>query len=408
MRLTTFIAFRYLSLRNKPFFVSFLIWISVIGIAVGTFALIFAMAIMNGFQQDFQSKILGFTAPLSITLDQTPKGEWLDRIRSHPRVTGVRPVISGELVIQTAEGGVVGAKLRGIQGHDHPMFAQFDFFYGEGWNEKDLPAGEDHLPGILLGLELATDLQVHPDFFDEVQLIFPLGDVGPTGELLPTVKRFRVIGIFQTGFYEYDHKGAFIDYREAEKIFQDYVPREVDIDIEDIYRAETVATELRALVPVSTVKIRTWQEQNKKLFGALKLERIGMVLLLSMIIFLSALTLLGLLSIVTTEKTKDVAVLRTLGVTVAEIRRVFLWEGGILGGVGTSVGVVLGIIATLILQVYPIRLPPSYYVEILPVNLDLWHVLLVTGFGPLVCLLAVFYPSWQAAKRQIVEILRYE
>src|SRR3989338_6102880 len=105
MRLTTFIAFRYLSLRNKPFFVSFLIWISVIGIAVGTFALVFAMAVMNGFQQDFQSKILGFTAQLSITLDQTPKGEWLDRIRSHPRVTGVRPVISGELVIQTAEGG---------------------------------------------------------------------------------------------------------------------------------------------------------------------------------------------------------------------------------------------------------------------------------------------------------------
>src|SRR3989338_5228088 len=408
MSIEKFIALRYLTTRRKPFFVSFLIYISVIGIALGVFSIVFILGIMKGFQRDFQSKILGFTSPLTVTFRQRLDPELTGKIKALPFVDNVYPMIEGEMVVKTQEGGVAGVRIRGIDPMTHPLFQRFDFFYGDEMDQRDLFSEKDELPGILVGEELASDLQVHPNFFDEVTLVFPLGDIGPTGEMVPSMRRFRVIGLFKTGFYEYDHKAVLIHYDEARKLFQDFIPPLLSVEMNDIYKADEVAQNIQSFLPPEIGEVKTWQEQNQKLFGALKLERMGMLILLSMIILLSAMTLFGLLSIVTTEKTKDMAILQAHGVTASKVLRIFLYKGGILGVLGAFLGILVAVILGVILYFYPIPLPPSYYVEFLPIELNVWHILSVAVMTHLVCLLAILYLSYRASKGSVIDLLRYE
>jgi lipoprotein-releasing system permease protein len=405
MAINRFIALRYLTTRQKPFFVSFLLWISVIGVALGTFALVFVLSIMKGFQQDFQQKILGFNAPITLESKVAPQ-QLAKSLQAISSITSISPVIEGEMIIKTEEGSVAGIKVRGIEAEDSPIFSQFDFFYGEEWDHKNLAHHNDQLPGVIIGQELAADLQIHPDFFDEITLTFPLGDVGPTGELMPRTRRFRVIGLFKTGFYEYDNKVALIDFRAARKLLGSLGHSTMAIGIDNIHHADQVASEIRR--EMGDVFLSTWQEQHQKLFAALKLERLGMLILLSMIILLSAMTLFGLISIVTTEKAKDMAVLQVHGVTPASVRKIFLFQGGVLGVLGTFIGIVLALILEGLLYYYPIQLPPSYYVEFLPIAFSATFTIGVALLAPLVCLLAALYPAYQVAQRGVVEVLHYE
>ena len=210
------IARRHLTSPLSPFSVKLLKWIGLIGVAIGVFSLVVVLSVMHGFEKKFEEKILGFQAHLTLTAPAEAETQ-LPLLTDLTKKTGVVTAeswLEGELVIQSSFGTAAGAKVRGLQEPVETMRA-VEQLHLPTPRQGRLHAEGKELPGIILGTELAASLEVHPDFKDEVKLVFPFGDVSPTGEILPRVRRFLVTGLFESGFYEYDHKYAFIDYAMA-------------------------------------------------------------------------------------------------------------------------------------------------------------------------------------------------
>ena len=394
----TFIARRYLSTRRKPPFVSLILSISLLSVSVGVFALIFVLSVMNGFERDFRSRILNFRAPLTIW---STTGEDLSERREEfqaadPRIRKLVPFAEGEAVAQTEEGGVLGLRLRGLG--EAPNEARLGRLY------ESEPFGDE---SVLLGDELAAALHVNPDFSEALRIIFPLGDVGPTGEVTPRVRRLKLTGVFHSGFYDYDSKYALASYAQALRLFGDQARTGLEVWVEPRDAADAVQAVLEAK-KIPDVRIQTWREANPKLFAATKLEKIGMFLLLGMLLLIAAFNIYGLVSLTVLDKTKDMAVLRAVGLSAARVRRIFLFKSAAIGLVGTAVGGALGLSATWLLTQYPVPLPASYYIEHLPVAVEASDVVTVLLLVPLVTFLAALYPARQAGAVPPVQALRYE
>jgi lipoprotein-releasing system permease protein len=249
------------------------------------------------------------------------------------------------------------------------------------------------LPGIVLGSELAASLQVHPDFNDEVKLVFPFGDISPTGEILPRVRRFRVAGIFDSGFYEYDSKFAIIPEMSAARLFGEYGRAKLGLYLKDASKSDQLKSALVSTFPERSWKISTWRERNQRLFQALLLERWGMFVLLPMIVL---------------EKVKDMAVLRTVGLRLKQVKRIFWWQVAVIGLRGTLLGGILGTLVCLWFHFFPYELPPSYYIRTMPVAFDPFYIVLIVIMGPLISIVAGLYPARQACLPTIAEVIRYE
>lgn len=405
-----FISRRYLSSRHSSFSAELLKWMGLVGVAIGVFALVVVLSVMRGFEGKFEEKILGFQA--HVTLEAS--GEAREALpapgeleRRHEAIVLTERWIEGELVIQSSFGTSSGARIRGIEGDAHAIRG-IDRAYFPTVRGERLRAEGEELPGIVLGSELAAALEVHPDFADEVKLVFPFGDLSPTGEVLPRVRRFRVTGIFESGFYEYDHKYAFIDYEMADRLFDEYGREKLALFVRDPLKVGPIKERLVAQEVDPRVSVATWQEQNRPLFSALFLERIGMFILLSMIVLIASFNIFALISIVVLEKVRDMAVLRSMGFKTRSVRSVFLLQSTGIGLKGTCVGGFLGLTVCLWLTWFPYQLPPSYYVEFLPISVEWGPVLLALLTGPVIGFLVGLYPARQATGPNIAEVLRYE
>lgn len=398
MKLESFIARRYLSSRRKPFFVSVILFITLFAVATGVLALIFVSSVMNGFEEDIEARVLGFKAPIVVYNESggdlsADREKWAGKDSRIQRVTAF---VEGEAIVQSEAGAILGVRVRGIS--ERPQESRLGKIYeSERFSDSS----------ILMGQELAASLKVHPDFFEKIRLIFPFGDVGPAGDLIPRVRSLTLTGLFRSGFYEFDSKHVLIPYGEALRLFGPEARTGLEIWVTPLKDVEKVARKLSKDLPEG-LTLQTWRDQNPKLFAAMKLEKIGMFLLLSVLLLIASFNIFGLTSLTVMDKIKDMAVLRAAGFPVRRVRRVFLLKAAGIGLFGAVAGGTVALLVLAFFKRHPLPLPATYYLEHLPILVAPSEVIFVLLFVPLLTVLAALYPAVQAGKRSPVEVLRYE
>jgi lipoprotein-releasing system permease protein len=404
-----YIGLKYLLAKRKQTFISIITFISVGGVAVGVMALIVVLAVMNGFERELKDRILGATAHVHVTsLDGSiaePR-RIAEEVLRVPGVTGASPYIFSQVMISSGS-GATGGILRGVDVATAGEVTRLprDVRVGRLEDLAGTPEGEP--ARVILGKELAANLGVTVD--DTVEVLVPGGSVTPLGAF-PRVGRFRLSGVFESGMYEYDNSFAYISIEEAGGLMgMGGRVTGIEVKVEDIYAADAVSVRIRERLgaPYWT---KDWMQTNRNLFSALKLEKTVMFIILVLIVMVAAFNIISTLIMVVMDKTKDIAVLMTMGATRRTIRRIFVLEGLLIGVTGTTTGLALGAGLCLLLARYQfIRLPSDvYYISTLPVALSAGMFLLVGASSIAICILATLYPSRQASRVDPAEAIRYE
>jgi lipoprotein-releasing system permease protein len=415
-----FIGLRYLKAKRKPTFVSVISFISILGIMVGVTALIIVLSVMTGFEEDLKEKILGINAHIVV---MEPGGAMRDyeevvtKVKGVDGVLGVTPFIYSQAML-SSRGGVVGVVLRGVDLETIgdvtvlPERMRQGSLEGLRHSFGDAEAGP---PGIVIGSELSRSLGA--GLGDEVNVVSPMAKAAGPGAV-PRMAAFRVAGIFGVGMYEYDSALAFISIENAQRFFKlGHTVTGVEVNISDIYRAEATGKRIEGVLG-GAYWTRTWMDMNRNLFSALKLEKVAMFIILTLIIIVAALNIISTLIMVVMEKGKDIAILKSMGATSGGIMKIFIIEGSIIGLVGTFLGTVMGLLAALNLEKVVVFfewlfdfkvLPPSvYYIDRLPSKVEPTVVGIIVLLSLGISFLATLYPSWRASRFDPVEGLRYE
>lgn len=412
MRFELFIALRYLCARSKETFITFISVLSVLGVGLGVAALVIVMGVYNGFTTDIRDKIIGANAHVIITGNVFMKGgeirglpEVLQTIAKVPGVTGATPFLYAEGMLSSPR-GVKGVVMRGID----PKSAGNVISMLNDLQEGSLKGLEDTggPDGVIVGRELAKRLGL--EVGSRVNLLSPAGQKTAAG-FQPKIRSFVVAGIFQSGMYEYDSSLAYIPLAAGRELMglPDDAITGIEVTVKDVYAADKVGKDLEAVLG-PTVHVRHWKEMNANLFAALELEKIGMFIVLAMVVLVGSFSIVTTLVMLVMEKTKDIAVLMSLGATRGMIRRIFMMQGTLIGLAGTLLGYATGIPLGMALQKYQfIQLPPGVYtIDHLPVLLRMEDITLVGGAAMLLCFLATIYPARQAARLEPAQALRYE
>ena len=384
--------------------------LSVAGVTVGVMALIVVIAVMSGFEDDLKSRILGIESHLVLMRYGGPFEDYpsvMEKMESVQGVEAVTPFIYTQVMLRSS-GGVSGAVLRGIDPETAPSVIKGIETGALSMQslETDGEKQDVRVPGIILGKELARSLHVLKG--DMVQVITTKGMISPIGHV-PTMRRFVVKGYFETGMYEYDGSMAFIDLGDAQKILRmKGAVSGIEARVTDIYRAREVAERVVEILGYP-YWVRDWMQMNRNLFSALKLEKTVMFIILALIILVAAFNIASSLIMMVMEKTKDIAILKAMGATDGSIRKIFVFEGLLIGALGTFLGVVIGFVMCALLEKYKfIELPGDvYYLTTLPVKLDLIDVAIIAAAAMVICFLATLYPARQASKLDPVEAIRY-
>jgi len=402
-----FVALRYLKSKKKHKGVSFNTAISIGGVALGVMALLVVLSVMSGFHEDLQKKILGVNAHLVVlnfrgTLDNY--GTVIDKIKAEKEVVSTSPFVLGQVMVSFGSKGQ-GVYLRGVDPELEEKTTDIAKHIKEGTiNDLNTQGG---LPGIILGKELALRLGVVRN--DTITILSPTGEIGPLG-MLPKIKSFRVVGIFEVGMFEYDSNLVVTGLKPAQEFFGlkgDVTGLEVRIS--DIYKAADVRARVQQVLG-SPYHVRDWMQMNKNLFSALKLEKFAMFVILVLIILVASFNIVSTLIMNVIEKQREIAILKTMGATNRGIMAIFIFQGFIIGLIGTAIGLTGGYTLSYILNTYEIiKLPPDiYYLSHLPVKMKLSDFVTVSVSAILISFLSTIYPAWQAAKLNPVEPLRYE
>jgi len=409
MRLERFIALRYLLNRGNHAFISVISWVSILGVALGVASLIVVLGVMNGFSNELRDKILGVNAHIVVTSLEGTIRDYADlarQARATDGVAGVMPFVYSEVMLSTPM-GVKGVVLRGIDPHsaDEVITLSRDLVQGDVLEMSDT-SGQ---PGIFVGAELAARLGLRVGSL--VNLLSPAGQRSAVG-FSPSIEPFLVQGIFRTGMYEYDSSLAYITIPAAQNLLgitSDLVSG-LEVRLHDVYAAPRVAAELEVVLGGFPLHVRTWMEMNQNLFAALKLEKTAMFVILVMIVLVGSFSIITTLVMLVMEKTKDIAVLASMGAGPRRIGRIFIFLGTVIGGLGTALGFGFGLLLCYLLQRYQfIQLPMDvYYLDHLPVQLQSLDLLVIALAAMVMCFLATLYPARQASRLQPAEALRYE
>jgi len=413
-----FIALRYLRAKRKQAFVSLITFISIAGIFLGVAALIIVLAVMNGFETDLRDKILGVNSHIVLMKYSGKMKNYekvMEDIETIEGVVASTPFVYGQAMLKNGD-RVTGAVLRGVSIDSVLKVISLGKMM-EG-NIHDLSRGKEktkNLPGIVIGKELSKNLGLF--LSDTVDVLSPMGIPTPMG-IVPKIKKFIVVGIFDSGFYEYDSSLAFLSLAECQNFFnmQEDVTG-IEIKVNDIYKAGKIAEVIEKKLGYP-YWARNWMQMNKNLFSALRLEKRVMFIILSLIVLVAAFNIITALIMVVMEKTKDIAILKSMGATAKSIMRIFMLQGLIIGAIGTVLGCIGGLIVALNIEsissfienLFGFKILPGdvYYLSELPSKVNYTDVFIIVLFAMIICFFATIYPSWNASKLDPAEALRYE
>ena len=411
MRFEAFIANRYLRAKRKQTEISIITVISVLGVAAGVMALVIALAVTNGFRSTLQNNLLSATAHISVREKETgPRlgiRDWerlIPSLKALPHVNSADPGLYGPLFL-AGDDRSVGVMVKGIDLDTSTGLSSAIVHLKEG-KLGDLDNAKGY-PGIVLGTRLAQQIGMKVD--GVVSVISPQGDVTPLGAR-PAYYKFRVVGIFETGVYMLDDNWAYVSLKNAQRVFSlEDVINSIDVKLDDPDRAPEVAKAVTALL-ANDLEPKTWIEDNRNIYSALKMERIVSLLTVGLILLVSGLNIFTTLTMMVMEKNRDIAVLLAMGARREQIRNIFLCEGVLIGGVGTAFGLVLGYATCAIASYYhwP-RLDEQIY-ELSYVHFDpIWYDgIWIAAAALLVALIATLWPARTATRIAPAEALRYE
>ena len=411
--LSVYIGLRYTRAKRRDHFISFISLSSMLGVALGVAALITVLSVMNGFEKELRTRILGMTSHAFITGANGTLQDWQSLqglITDRPHVVDSAPFVEGQAMLSQGS-NVRGTQIRGID----PNLEGRVSTIGDKIIQGQFAALSPGSFGVILGKDLAIAMGVGTG--DKITLITP--DVSPTpAGIIPRLKRLEVVGIFEIGMYEYDSALAIMNIEDAAKLFR--IPNAVTglrLKLDDIYQAPNITRELMMNLPAN-YRAADWTYQHANFFRALKTEKIVMFVILLLIVAVAAFNIVSTLIMMVTDKQSDIAILRTLGMTPKNIMTIFMVQGTLIGLFGTLIGVIGGV--TLALNVESIIagvekilgyqfLPADvYYISSLPSDLQ-WNDVTVIGLTAFaLSLLSTIYPSWRAAQIRPAEALRYD
>jgi lipoprotein-releasing system permease protein len=400
-----FIARRYLTANRKQAFISVITFISILGITIGVMALIIAIALITGFQADVQDKILGSTAHIMVQ-DFLREGlkdypQLMEKIKTREEVISVSPVVYNYVLV-TGPYQTTPGILRGIDFDREKELS--DWLRNL---EGSLPQPGETRPGIILGRDLA--LNIGAGIGDVVNILAPSFRLSPTA-LIPRQKQFMVTGIFYTGLYEFDNATALIALPEAQKLFKlgDRISL-IQVRISNIFDAERVAERIKDILPPEAY-VTTWMEMNKPLFSALKLEKNLLFLTITLIVIVAALNIVATLILMVMDKTRDIGILLAMGATSKNIRKIFFFQGAMIGVIGTAAGTALGLLWNWLANTFElIKIPGDiYHIAYVPFRLEIVDLCLIIGVALLISFFSTLFPAHRASKVDPVVALKYE
>ncbi len=410
MPFTWFVGSRYLRSRQKQTFISLITFLATAGIAVGVMALIVVIAVMTGFESELQQRILGIESHVLVMrygeavsdIDAT-----VDAIETVPGVQSAAPFIYAQVMLRSPH-GITGAVLKALDPSrpGPPVFTAPDVPVAAALQDAAPNDVSGKAPGVILGRVTADKLKVATG--DPIYLISPLGK-GAAANRMPTVMRFVVAGIFETGMNEYDGAMSFVRLDVAQRLLQ--MPAQasgLEVRVNDIYQAKAIADAIIARLGFP-FWARDWMQMNRNLFSMLRLQKTVMFVILTLIVLVAAFNIASALIMMVMEKTRDIAILKTMGATNRHIRRIFVFKGVVIGCLGTAVGGALGFMLCSILKRYPfIKLPGDvYFLTTLPVSLQPLDVLTIGLSAVVICFLATLYPAASASSLDPVDGIRY-
>lgn len=401
------IALRYLKSKKRRKSLSFSVFISICGVAVGVMALLVVLSVMSGFHEHLQRKILGANSHVIVLNYKGGIEDYQgisEKLKNEPHVVAMSPFVMGQVMVSYGK-KAHGVFLRGIDTTLEVKTTEI-LRYLKDAKIEDLRQ-QDDLPWIILGRELSFILGVVQG--DVINVISPMGEIGPLG-MLPKARPFRVAAIFEIGMFEYDANLVLTDIKSAQSFFGlgDNITG-VAIKLDDIYKASVVRDSISKKLTFPFYA-KDWIQMNRNLFSALKLEKFAMFVILTLIILVASFNIVSTLMMNVMDKQREIAILKSIGATNHGIMLIFMIQGLIIGIVGTIFGVIGGYALGTIIDSYEIiKLPADvYYLSKLPVQMKLLDFVVVSASAIVISFISTIYPSYQAARLQPVELLRYE
>jgi lipoprotein-releasing system permease protein len=403
-----FVAIRYLLAKRKQAFISLISFISIIGVGVGVMAVLIAMALMTGLQKELRERIVGSSAHVYVFklgegIRDIPAE--IAKLKQVPRVIGAAPAVLGKGLLTSGVDQQAPVTMKGIDPSLEPTVTEIRGAMREGRLDA-IRSAPDEMDGIVLGVDLAKTLEVKVG--DTVRLITPDQILTPFSPM-PRTRAFKVVGIFGLGLYEFDSEYALVDLPVGERVFGKDKPDFLQVRLDDMFASRAVADDIQQRLG-QDYATQDWAQMNKSLFSALWLEKMAISITIGLIIMVAALNIIASLVLLVMEKSRDIAILKTMGSQAASIRRIFMLQGLIIGLIGTAGGTLAGCAAIYLLDRYKLIHVPIdvYQISYVPFTLLPLDLLSVVAAAVLICFVATVYPSRQASKLDPAQALRYQ